>query len=52
MREVVQNHTPQVMIIDEIATRDQCNAAGSISQRGVQMVIYNILFFCLKKIIN
>jgi len=36
--EAVQNHTPQVIVIDEIATSKEVEAASSISQRGVSMV--------------
>jgi stage III sporulation protein SpoIIIAA len=37
--EAVQNQTPQVIIVDEIGTRAEVDAACSISQRGVGLVI-------------
>lgn len=36
--EAVQNHNPQVIIIDEIGSKEEVNAARTISQRGVSMV--------------
>ena len=36
--EAVQNHTPQVVIVDEIGTELEAKAARTISQRGVQMI--------------
>ena len=36
--EAVQNHTPQVVVVDEIGTELECAAARTISQRGVQMI--------------
>ena len=36
--EAVQNHTPQVVIVDEIGTTLEASAARTISQRGVQMI--------------
>jgi len=35
MVEAVQNHNPEVLIIDEIGTRLETNAAQTIAQRGV-----------------
>jgi stage III sporulation protein AA len=36
--EAVQNHNPQIVVIDEIGTPEEVNAARTISQRGVQMI--------------
>ena len=36
--EAVQNHTPEVVIVDEIGTELEAGAARTISQRGVQMI--------------
>ena len=36
--EAVQNHTPEVVIVDEIGTELEAAAARTISQRGVQMI--------------
>ncbi|KAG5498703.1 hypothetical protein JKF63_02991 [Porcisia hertigi] len=38
MIEVIQNHTPDYLIVDEIATEEEAEAAWSISQRGVRMI--------------
>ena len=38
MIEAVENHMPQVIVIDEIGTELEANAAGTIAQRGVQLV--------------
>ena len=38
MIEAVQNHMPQCIIVDEIGTKAEANAAGDIAQRGVQIV--------------
>jgi hypothetical protein len=38
MREVVGNHTPQVLVVDELSTKEQCRVAGSISERGAALV--------------
>lgn len=38
MIEAVQNHTPDVIVIDEIGTRAEAGAARSISQRGIQLI--------------
>lgn len=34
MIEAVENHMPQVIIIDEISTEAECMAARTIAQRG------------------
>jgi hypothetical protein len=36
--EAVQNHNPQIVVIDEIGTPDEVNAARTIAQRGVKMI--------------
>ncbi len=36
--EAVQNHNPQVIVIDEIGTKEEVDAARTISNRGVGMV--------------
>jgi hypothetical protein len=38
MIEGVENHMPEVIIIDEIGTELECLAARTIAQRGVQLV--------------
>jgi stage III sporulation protein SpoIIIAA len=38
MREVIANHTPQVLVVDELGTREQCRVAGSIAERGAALV--------------
>eukprot|EP00879_Flechtneria_rotunda_P010046 GHRR01010504.1.p1 GENE.GHRR01010504.1~~GHRR01010504.1.p1 ORF type:complete len:561 (+),score=231.07 GHRR01010504.1:1227-2909(+) len=38
MIEAVENHMPQVVVIDEIGTEAECAAARTIAQRGVQLV--------------
>ena len=38
MIEAVENHTPQVIVIDEISTFAEAMAARTIAQRGVQLV--------------
>ncbi|KAK7201092.1 hypothetical protein NESM_000169400 [Novymonas esmeraldas] len=38
MTEVIQNHTPDYLIVDEIATEAEAEAAWSISQRGVHLI--------------
>ncbi|GET90811.1 hypothetical protein, conserved [Leishmania tarentolae] len=38
MMEVIQNHTPEYLIVDEIATEEEAEAAWSISQRGVHLI--------------
>lgn len=36
--EAVQNHNPQVIVIDEIGTKEEVNAARTLAQRGVSMI--------------
>ena len=38
MIEAVQNHMPEVIVIDEIGTALEANAARTIAERGVQLV--------------
>lgn len=38
MLEAVENHTPQVIIIDEIRDLDEAKSARSIAERGVQLI--------------
>jgi stage III sporulation protein SpoIIIAA len=38
MIEAVENHTPQVIVIDEIGTEREAQAARTIAERGVQLV--------------
>jgi stage III sporulation protein AA len=38
MLEAVQNHTPEVVIIDEIGRETEVTAAQTIAQRGVQLL--------------
>lgn len=38
MIEAVENHMPNVIVIDEIGTQEESLAARSISQRGVQLI--------------
>jgi stage III sporulation protein SpoIIIAA len=38
MIEAVENHMPQVVVIDEIGTEAECSAARTIAQRGVQLI--------------
>ncbi|KAI9002524.1 hypothetical protein DFJ74DRAFT_695931 [Hyaloraphidium curvatum] len=38
MLEAVKNHTPDVVVIDELGDRQECTSAKAISQRGVQLV--------------
>eukprot|EP00026_Physarum_polycephalum_P002441 Phypoly_transcript_02447.p1 GENE.Phypoly_transcript_02447~~Phypoly_transcript_02447.p1 ORF type:complete len:756 (+),score=77.56 Phypoly_transcript_02447:1-2268(+) len=38
MIETVQNHNPQVIVVDEIGTTQEVEAAKTIAQRGVAMV--------------
>ena len=38
MIEAVENHMPEVIIIDEIGTELEANAARTIAERGVQLV--------------
>eukprot|EP01090_Pellita_catalonica_P012686 TRINITY_DN2826_c0_g1_i1.p1 TRINITY_DN2826_c0_g1~~TRINITY_DN2826_c0_g1_i1.p1 ORF type:complete len:410 (-),score=71.02 TRINITY_DN2826_c0_g1_i1:41-1249(-) len=39
MIEAVQNHTPEVLIVDEMGTPAEALAARSIAQRGVQLIL-------------
>lgn len=38
MAEVIQNHSPEVLIVDELVSAEEAQAAWSISQRGVRLV--------------
>ncbi|KAI8470498.1 MAG: hypothetical protein J3K34DRAFT_385264 [Monoraphidium minutum] len=38
MIEAVENHMPEVVVIDEIGTEAECSAARTIAQRGVQLI--------------
>ena len=38
MIEAVENHMPEVIIIDELGTEQDANAARTIAERGVQLV--------------
>ena len=38
MIEAVENHTPQVIIVDEIGTELESKAARTIAERGVQLI--------------
>ena len=38
MIEAVQNHMPEVIVIDEIGTEQEAHAARTIAERGVQLV--------------
>jgi stage III sporulation protein SpoIIIAA len=38
MIEAVQNHTPEVIVVDEIGTEDEALAARTIAERGVVLV--------------
>jgi stage III sporulation protein SpoIIIAA len=38
MLRAVENHSSQIILIDEISNRKQCMAASSIRDRGVQMI--------------
>ena len=38
MIEAVENHTPQSIIIDEMSTQAEAQAARTIAQRGVQLI--------------
>ena len=38
MIEAVENHMPQVIVIDEIGTEAESNAARTIAERGVQLI--------------
>lgn len=36
--EAVQNHTPEVLVVDEIGTKPEVAAIRTIAERGVTMV--------------
>jgi len=38
MIEAVENHMPEVIVIDEIGTEAEANAARTIAERGVQLI--------------
>ena len=38
MIEAVENHMPQVIVIDEIGTELEAQAARTIAERGVQLI--------------
>lgn len=38
MIEAVENHMPEVIVIDEIGSQAEAHAAATIAQRGVQLV--------------
>jgi hypothetical protein len=38
MQEAVENHTPEVLVIDEIGNREEAEACRTFAQRGVQLV--------------
>jgi stage III sporulation protein SpoIIIAA len=38
MIEAVENHTPEVIVIDEIGTEAEAQAARTIAERGVQLI--------------
>merc|ERR1719253_1446016 len=38
MIEAIQNHTPQVIIVDEIGTEAEALACRTIAERGVQLI--------------
>ena len=38
MIEAVENHTPQVIVVDEIGTELESKAARTIAERGVQLI--------------
>jgi stage III sporulation protein AA len=38
MIEAIENHTPEVIIVDEIGTEEETKAARTIAERGVQLV--------------
>jgi stage III sporulation protein SpoIIIAA len=38
MIEAVENHTPEVIVIDEIGTEQESSAARTIAERGVQLI--------------
>ena len=38
MAEAVRNHSPEVIVVDEIGTEEEAETARLIAQRGVQLV--------------
>lgn len=38
MIEAVENHTPEVIVIDEIGTKEEADAARTIAERGVTLI--------------
>ncbi|CCW61619.1 unnamed protein product [Phytomonas sp. EM1] len=38
MIEAIQNHSPQYLVVDELATAEEAEAAWSIAQRGVRLI--------------
>lgn len=38
MVQAVKNHTPQIVIIDEISTKAEVEAANTIAKRGIQLI--------------
>jgi len=38
MIEAVENHTPEVIVVDEIGTEAEAHAARTIAERGVQLI--------------
>lgn len=38
MIEAVENHTPEVIVIDEIGTKEEAEAARTIAERGVTLI--------------
>ena len=38
MIEAVENHMPEVIVIDEIGTEQEAGAARTIAERGVQLI--------------
>lgn len=38
MIEAVENHTPEVIIVDEIGTEEEAKAARTIAERGIQLI--------------
>ena len=38
MIEAVENHMPQIIIVDEIGTEEEAQAARTIAERGVQLI--------------
>ncbi|CAN0180687.1 unnamed protein product, partial [Ectocarpus fasciculatus] len=38
MKEALQNHTPQTIVVDEVSNKDEARACLDIKARGVRMV--------------